>query len=76
MSSKVKIADPVALRQAFYGKGLKTVRNIAAELKMSTRTVSKLFNDQTINIMTIMEIAEYLGVQAHTLIKSDDKPTS
>lgn len=72
MSSKVKIADPVALRQAFYSKGLKTVRDIAAELHMSTRTISKLFNDQNINIMTVIEIAEYLGVQAQTLIKLDD----
>lgn len=72
MGSKVKVADPIALRQAFHGKGLKTVRMIAAELKMSTRTISKLFNDQNVSIMTVIEVAEYLGVPAQSLIKSTD----
>jgi DNA-binding Xre family transcriptional regulator len=59
---KMKIKDPLSVRFMLADKGLSSHRRIAAGLKMSSRTVNKILQGESVNLSTIHKVAKFLEI--------------
>lgn len=72
---KMRIKDGFKLRSDFASvKDWWTIEAVAAGLKLSTRTINKLFQGHTISHGTAKKVAESLGVDVLTIAEFAKSP--